>query len=331
MNATQLPAPSVPVSRLSSPGDVVSMIPYVLGFVPTDSVVLVALEGPRSRFGPVVRIDLPVERRSIPAHVDQLTAFTARQGVDAVLVVAYAAEARSADRTVRSLLAGLRAQGVRVHEALRADGSRWFSYTCRKNCCPTIGTPYDPETSRPAVEAVVAGLTRVDSRDRLREQFEPALGGLRDQVAAACRRLASTQPDLAVATGAELKGLLDAAVEPGADVATRIATLLLAVRDERACTAAMTMMTRPDARLHFEAWREVMRLAPDDQLAAPGSLCAFAAWLDGHGVLAWHALDRIGAVGVKPPLAVLVEGLLERVVPPWVWDEVIGTPAQAGG
>jgi len=90
----------------------------------------------------------------------------------------------------------------------------------------------------------------------------------------------------------------------------------------------MTMMSRSDARLHFEAWREVMRLAPDHLLAAPGSLCAFAAWLDGHGVLAWHALDRVESIGAQSPLAVLVRGLLERVVPPWVWDEVLGAPAE---
>lgn len=69
----------VPVAKLTSPADIVAMIPYVLGFVPGQSLVLVALEGARRRFGPVLRMDLAETSREMAEQVDYLIALVEAQ------------------------------------------------------------------------------------------------------------------------------------------------------------------------------------------------------------------------------------------------------------
>lgn len=65
--------------RVSEPRELLALIPHQLGFVPTNSLVLVSLRGPRSRVGLVARVDLddladqefgPQLARSLVAHLD---------------------------------------------------------------------------------------------------------------------------------------------------------------------------------------------------------------------------------------------------------------------
>ena len=68
-------------------------------------------------------------------------------------------------------------------------------------------------------------------------------------------------------------------------------------------------------------WTDVVRRAPDDLLAAPAALLGLAAWLAGHGALAWCALDRCAAVDPDHALAEEVAQLLLHAVPPRTWEE----------
>ena len=47
--------------RLSDPADLAAAIPYLLGFPPEESLVVISLRGPRKRIGLTMRWDLPDE------------------------------------------------------------------------------------------------------------------------------------------------------------------------------------------------------------------------------------------------------------------------------
>ncbi|MGA4839168.1 DUF4192 family protein [Streptomyces sp. G45] len=47
------------VVTLRTPAELADALPYLLGFTPEDSIVLIALHGPRGRFGGRVRIGIP--------------------------------------------------------------------------------------------------------------------------------------------------------------------------------------------------------------------------------------------------------------------------------
>ena len=79
-------------------------------------------------------------------------------------------------------------------------------------------------------------------------------------------------------------------------------------------------MNRGNAGSHVALWADMTGRAPDEVRAAPASLLGFAAWLGGHGALAWCAIDRALEVDPDCTLAQLVAELLTAAVSPDVWE-----------
>jgi hypothetical protein len=95
--------------------------------------------------------------------------------------------------------------------------------------------------------------------------------------------------------------------------------LLVALERIDVRDVAWAEMTRANASLHVELWRDLLRRAPDALAAAPAGLLAFAAWLDGDGALAWCAVERCQQVEPGYGLAGLLTTALANAVPPSTW------------
>jgi hypothetical protein len=314
-----------PVLTLRRPADLVAMIPYVVGFTPHDSLVVVALQGERRRFGPCLRVDLAHDDADAEVQASYLTDVIASHRFRRVVLVAYSASRSRAAAVVRPLLGRLAARGTTVTEALRADGCRWWSYLCQDlGCCHPGGTTYDADSSLVAAEAVLAGMRRAPDREWLRGQFEPAGVDVVSAVAGECRRLREPDAGIAGAPGAaDVGGLVERWLcEPTAMPTAVVAALLLAVQDIGPRDDAWRLITRTAAARHFLLWRHLMRASPSDLMPPAGTLAAFAAWLDGRGVEASHALDRVEATRPGYAMCVLVRRLLEAMVDPAVWSRV---------
>ncbi|GAB3903304.1 hypothetical protein GCM10027612_69640 [Microbispora bryophytorum subsp. camponoti] len=120
---------TIPKLVLSSPADILAAVPYLVGFHPTDSLVVAGVAGPQVRL--TTRWDLPVASEDL----DLLVALLRREAVTEVFVVGYGPGALvtpAADTVTRLLRAG----GIRVAESLRAEGG---------------ATGPTPATARPAV------------------------------------------------------------------------------------------------------------------------------------------------------------------------------------
>ncbi|GGD24719.1 DUF4192 family protein [Nocardioides daphniae] len=90
----------------------------------------------------------------------------------------------------------------------------------------------------------------------------------------------------------------------------------LAVRDE-----LWHDMSRNNAPSHVALWRDLTRRAPEDAKAAPATMLAFASWLNGHGALAWCALDLVPH-HQHYSAAELVTTLVLNGVHPRAWEAV---------
>lgn len=77
--------------RASEPCELLALVPYQLGFVPRDSVVLVGLRGPRRRVGMMIRTDVGdvAHPEAGPQLARNLVAAAARDGASSVVVVLY--------------------------------------------------------------------------------------------------------------------------------------------------------------------------------------------------------------------------------------------------
>jgi hypothetical protein len=311
-----------PVAKVSSPADVLAMVPYLFGFEPHESVVVVSLKGPRRRFGPIVRADL-VEPDQAAALVGYLADVVEAHGFGAVLIAAYSTRKAAADEVVPALAEELASAGVIVYEALRADGERWWSYTCDSRCCPPEGTRYDPATTSVAALAVSMGMAKLPTRGALAKQFAPVAGGADRQRANEIAREAVAASAGGVGRSARIADVIASALGRDAVDSVTLGTLLGAVQDLRNRDLAWMLISRDDADAHFELWRQIMTAADDDLLAPAGSLCAFAAWLAGRGALAATAADRVAEVAADYPMLGLVRDALESCMSPDVWQEYL--------
>ena len=166
-------------ARLSvrSPADMVAAVPYLLGFHPADSVVVVAVRGRRVVFA--ARGDLPAPGADPGPAARHLAQVVARQDADAATVVGYGPAAR-VTVIVDALGEALTATGLVVLDALRVTEGRWFSYLCAEpSCCPPEGTPYDPAASQVSAAAVFAGQVALPDRAALAAQVSPLDGPVR--------------------------------------------------------------------------------------------------------------------------------------------------------
>ncbi|KAF4405235.1 DUF4192 domain-containing protein, partial [Streptomyces lycii] len=168
---------------LRSPAELADALPYLLGFHPDDSIVLVAVHGDRGRFGGRLRLGIPgdpddwleVSARLAECLVrgsekrggrpDGIIVFLCRDPAGSESAQAVMERLRPLAQRLRLACGGL---DVPVLEALCLSGGRFWSYVCPDvRCCPQEGTPLGPPgTSVMAAAATAAG---IQVRGSLRE------------------------------------------------------------------------------------------------------------------------------------------------------------------
>ncbi|WAX77583.1 DUF4192 domain-containing protein [Streptomyces sp. KMM 9044] len=177
---------------LRTPAELADALPYLLGYRPEDSIVLVALYGKdgRGRFGGRARLGIPANRDDWPAAARQLVqglvTGSERRGAKPEQMVVFLCqepEDREPGQRVKERLGPLAhalrlecgALDVPVVEALCLSGGRFWSYCCDdEGCCPEAGTPMGlPGTSVLAAAATYAGLQVRGTLSELRARFLP--------------------------------------------------------------------------------------------------------------------------------------------------------------
>ncbi len=296
---------------------------------------MVALRGRQVVFA--ARGDLPDPGADPRPPARHLAEVIARQGTDSATVIGYGPASRVTG-AVDAVGEALDAAGVFVLDALRVTGGRWWSYLCvEPDCCPPDGTPYDPAASEVSAAAVFAGQVALPDRAALTAQVAPLDGpirvAMRRATTGARRRLTALTEEAAetaLVGGRSVRSAGVAAVRTAfrrhrrgerlSDDEVAWLTVLLTelpVRDHA--------WERTDGRDgDIGLWTDVLRRAEPELIAAPGSLLAFAAWRAGHGALAAVALERVLATRPDYSLALLLDDLLRRGVPP---SQLDGWPA----
>jgi len=301
-----------------SPEDLLAVVPVVLGFAPTDSVVMLTFGGARPFHA---RVDLPHDPNDVAEVVGALVDPAVRHRVGRVVLVLYSGGDQPARRVANALARSLERSGIAVVDCLRTDGQRWFPLLGRHPGVPAHGVRYDVTGHRFAAEAVVEGFVTHASRDDLARSVaaDPARVAALERAAAGAGAVPATWPD----TGLRVIRLVTAHAGAGT-VATdeELAELLGDLVERPVLDVAVGLLDRETARADVAFWTDVVRRAPDELLTGPAVLLAFAAWLAGHGALAWCALDRVPEAGRDHALVGLVTRLLEQAVPPQVWGDV---------
>jgi Domain of unknown function (DUF4192) len=330
------------MSMLSSPeqlqpvrgmGEVLELIPYLLGFHPADSVVLLDVGPPRRRIGmTTLRVDLD-KLLADPEWVGELVGeFT---GSGAVVVVIYGAAERSTALLFPRFALSLRAHGVKLEDAVLVDGGLWWSMRSGDLCCrPETGTPVLPLDGPPtpmAALAAFAGLSAQPDREALRRSLDPLPGPDEDLFAEVLLAEAGL-----VQAGATRRGLNQwraATIElfrttlrearssvdhvptnrvPVEDIARLIVGMLdLVVRD--GCWRALEVDSSSTA---FNVCWDLVRRAREPYRAPALFLLGWVAWRRGDGVLGALAAEQCLAADAGYDAARLLQVILDRGIMP---------------
>ncbi|UYQ64884.1 DUF4192 domain-containing protein [Streptomyces peucetius] len=176
---------------LRGPAELADALPYMMGFHPTDSIVLVALHGSNGRFGGRLRLGIPRsphEWAPVAAQLAEcLIQGCRRRGAGPDGIVAFLCQDPAEGESGQQVMERLRplAQRLRtacgtlevpVYEALCISDGRLWSYCCPDaRCCPPDGTPLAlPGTSVMAAAAAYAGITVRGSLRDMEQRFAPS-------------------------------------------------------------------------------------------------------------------------------------------------------------
>ena len=161
--------PIRPVVR--EPGDIITVLPYVLGYQPRDSLVVLAVED--GALGVVMRVDLPPLRHTAAA-VRQVCAPLARAGVRTAFVIVFESEPGAGAGALVAAYEHLPTLAVDIVDAYVVTGERWRASSCPPGCHGDEGHDVpDPADVAAVAELVAGGAAPVASRAQLAEQFAP--------------------------------------------------------------------------------------------------------------------------------------------------------------
>jgi hypothetical protein len=299
----------IPTLKVRGPADLVQAIPYLLGFHPVGSLVLVGLE--RSRVMVTARLDLV--DLALPAVLADAVAGMYRGGARDFVAVIFDDDAvpqatcsteslpwRGAAAEVREVVEGI---GGIIGDIVLVSRKRMWSYVCADPaCCPPEGTAL-ADSSAVAAAATYAGLVALPDRASVAKLLDPWPDTDRDRLGPALR--AAERATLTMVLRGEIDrenrsvkralfGACRAGDVPGAtptqsdDQVVRYAVALrrYEVRDS-------LWLAVDDGRIDGRVlWRYLAQRLPGPYAAAALFLFAWSSYRAGDGALAGMAAQR---------------------------------------
>ena len=286
------------MTTLTSPHDLLAAIPFLIGYHPQDSLVLVALKD--EAVGMAMRVDMPV---GVSAEgYDLLASHFLRDGADGAFIVAYVGEgAVDPENVLINTSAALVRAGIDIKESLIVRNNRFRSMICSDlACCPPEGSAVpDLGSSRIAAEHVIAGHPMpfenvdglVQSIAALPSSFESVWA---DEVQAFWVSSDSEEIQELQRDGAT--AIIDLVGEyregRGAEDRELAARVIGRLSDIQVRDFALGSHTDESADYYWAMWRDLLRIAPRGFVAPIACLFAAMAYERGEGALAHKGLDR---------------------------------------
>ncbi len=332
---------------LTGPDSIVASIPYLLGFTPCDSLIVLWLNDGRLRL--TMRLDLPPERVSSDEWVDAVLQQRAEHD-EVILCVVPAQDDPTHDQEgelrsrefVTTVLERLAPSDCHVRDALLMSGDRWWSYLCSEpECCSSAGNPVDPAIAEAtAARFVLAGVGRLSDRQSVIDicAAEPARQALTREHLAGFRQSRAQRLASAVDRQREFELWRDESIELVREVlltsmpidVDRAAETLWALGDVRVRDTAIWEIAHDaehnaehNAHRAFDMAAGLLRSAPGEVTAPIGTVTALLAWLIGDGVRAMAALDRVHVEEPGYALAELLRRSITAGLPPAGWLEMM--------
>ena len=317
-------SPEPTVVRVSELNALVDSVPYMLGFTPTDSIVIVSLRQPRDRMHFTVRLDL------LPPDYDEQVAemFAARMRhaeADAVMIFVYTDEIPNGHGLPRRELVDriTEKMPVDVRNALLVTDKRVWSYTCEDSCCPAEGQEREqtPQSLALAAAHALHGDVVLPDRETVVASVQPVTGeraeamgrAIDDAMAAWAAMDEQRARTKARRLANKLRGRYGS--PPATITDAEAASLIVAMHDWRIRDMLIGWASR-DSDAMRTLLLDVARLAVPPLDAPAATTLAMASYLHGNGLVAACAMERALESDPHYSLALILQEALDRQVPP---------------
>jgi len=157
---------------LKSPHELLAIVPFVLGFRPRNSIVVLCLTN--NRLGLTQRLDLPRPEDARQVALALMPSLVV-EDPDSVVLIGYENHAGESLPALESLTAALRSREVEIHDRIIVRNGRWRSLDCdNAACCSPQGSPVPEPADVPGIvaEFVGQGISPHPDREALAEQLE---------------------------------------------------------------------------------------------------------------------------------------------------------------
>lgn len=316
-------APTIPTTvRLTDPESILAAIPFLVGFHPEESMVLLVLR--RGRVKVTARIDVEAPPDALAAKFEEIRA---NHNGDAMVLVVYTADA----------LVGLTAgAGVVEHltdetfeAVIVADGEFWWSLLDDHGDEDSflVGTPYDLGCHVVSAHGVLAGAAVLPDRNALAATVAGPNGRDREIAERAFEEALFEVAEMAEDDRADLMAMLveNFCVHEPTLTPRQCAELAVLAYDIRVRDVAAQRIRLEDAALHVELWRQVVQHTIEPFECAPLCLLGLAGWVSGSGALQVVCMERVERINPDYSLLHVLEEINTRCLAPSVWQEVRGS------
>src|SRR5665647_1693275 len=161
--------------NLKSPHELLAIVPFVLGFRPANSIVVLCLS--HHRLGLTQRLDLPRPEDARQVALALMPSLIV-EDPESVVLIGYENRAGDSLPALEALTAALRSRKIEIHDRLVARNGRWRSLDCHNPiCCSPQGSPVPEPADVPVIvsEFVGQGISPHPDREALARQLEPGL------------------------------------------------------------------------------------------------------------------------------------------------------------
>jgi hypothetical protein len=326
---------------INSIDSLIATVPYLLGFVPTRSVI--CLWTINKKICLTMRVDLPVTELEIDISEwarQMLGHGTHCGGIDLHIVIfddcatfVSPGEQPSSVR-MQALVRAASVLGLQIDTLVTISDMRRFEYDC--SACELLGCSGHDVTPPPSDLQRIYGLLRAPAASReevLAEINEVPNTQIRELVAVETERYVQLCAvrrgrsglekwrDESIALIRREWGATASSGDPRNACTTQLARSIVALNDVRCRDAVLWVIARPGADLQRigDFFTCVVTSAPPNLVPGPASVLAAVRWLQGDGLRAMAACQRALETTPDYTLALLIETALSAGLPPAFW------------
>ncbi len=303
--------------KASTIADLISIPRIMLGFDPTESVVVLGIGTNGTRVEVCARMDIAHVNADSEGVAAQLNKATTQGGIGELAAFGFSADPAAVAATMAPLIDALDAH---VIECLAVTPSHWWN---------VIGdglvgdeTAYDAKNSSASVQAIVAGENVQEDRAAAVAAVQgPRRSG--EDYAELVNQTAHIIGQVTAMTGKEQIHAAAALVaQEGPLSAPDGARLAALMNTPEGSTAVLSSITVGNAATYYERLAEARRVTQFPVAAGIVAVLALACWLSGEGAQFADCLTQLEHMDPGHPLGVLLASIHNNAIPPRKWDEL---------